>query len=206
MPYKDIKERRAANRAAYAKRVKIDPEYSKRRAAKQYENNPESGRIRQARYRAKHPTTDENRAVKKEYNARYYAEHGEIMRANQRVRNANAYATNPEKSQTATKRWAANHPEKGAERQARRRARQASAGVCEVVDRLVVAERDGWICQLCFEPIDQNATYRDESGKGNPGYLNVDHKYPLAKGGDHSYANSQAAHSVCNKRKSARID
>jgi 5-methylcytosine-specific restriction endonuclease McrA len=75
------------------------------------------------------------------------------------------------------------------------------------VDRLTVAERDGWMCQICGHPIDPAVTYRDpETGKCNPGYLHIDHIYPLSKGGDHTYANAQASHAVCNKRKAAKID
>ena len=80
----------------------------------------------------------------------------------------------------------------------KRRARLASAPVIETVERLIVAERDSWICQLCDKPIDPTATRVMDSGKLNPGYLHVDHKISLSNGGEHSYANCQASHAFCN--------
>lgn len=206
MPYKDIEKQRAANRASYAKRAAANPGYSRKKAAEERKRNPTAARDRQRRYRAKHPKTDAQREADRQRSAKYYAENGEELRAKQRLRNAASYAADPEKSKAATKRWAQNNPEKGAERQARRRARKKNAPVCERVDRLVVAERDGWICHLCHGPIDPTLTYRDpETGKCNPWYLNMDHVIPLAKGGAHSYDNCRASHSICNKKKAASI-
>lgn len=82
-----------------------------------------------------------------------------------------------------------------------RRARQMGASICENVNRLVVADRDGWICQLCFDPIDPNTPHKLENGQNNPWYLHIDHVIPLSRGGDHSYANVQASHATCNLRK-----
>jgi 5-methylcytosine-specific restriction endonuclease McrA len=33
--------------------------------------------------------------------------------------------------------------------------------------------------------------------------MHIDHVIPLARGGEHSYANAQAAHGPCNMRKGA---
>lgn len=80
---------------------------------------------------------------------------------------------------------------------ARRRARERAAHV-EDVDRVVVFERDGWTCGICGDAIDAALPFPD------PGCATVDHIVPLAKGGEHSYANCQAAHFGCNSGKKDR--
>lgn len=60
-----------------------------------------------------------------------------------------------------------------------------------------VYERDGWICQLCSQPVDQNLDYPD------PLYPSLDHILPLAANGEHSRSNTQLAHWICNVRKGA---
>ncbi|MEV0608113.1 HNH endonuclease signature motif containing protein [Polymorphospora rubra] len=87
-----------------------------------------------------------------------------------------------------------------AENKRRYRARLASAPRVEVVRTLDVVERDGWICQLCLKPIPRDVA------NPNPLFRSVDHRVPLARGGDHTMENCQAAHLVCNSRKSARLD
>ena len=77
------------------------------------------------------------------------------------------------------------------------RARKWSAFV-EQVEPSRVLERDGWICQLCMEPIDMTVAWPD------PLSPSIDHVVPLSKGGDHSYANCQAAHLGCNCAKGAK--
>lgn len=79
-----------------------------------------------------------------------------------------------------------------------RRMRQRKALV-ESFDRLEIFERDDWVCQLCEEPIDQNCAWPD------PMSASLDHVIPLARGGEHSRANAQAAHLRCNVQKGARV-
>lgn len=79
-----------------------------------------------------------------------------------------------------------------------RRVRLAEATI-ERFDPLEVFERDGWICQLCGEPVDQAAKHPDLMGPS------LDHVIPLIAGGDHSRANSQLAHWICNVRKGASL-
>lgn len=55
--------------------------------------------------------------------------------------------------------------------------------------------RDGWICQLCGDPIDRRLLWPDPLSKS------IDHRVALKNGGDHSLANCWAAHLVCNLRK-----
>jgi 5-methylcytosine-specific restriction endonuclease McrA len=58
--------------------------------------------------------------------------------------------------------------------------------------------RDGWLCGICGHAIDPDLRWPD------PMSVSLDHVVALANGGDHSAANLQAAHLVCNIRKGAR--
>lgn len=97
-------------------------------------------------------------------------------------------------------------PEKFSAYSMARRARIAGAAVVEDVERIVVADNYDWICQECFEYIYPEAPYRLEDGSWNPRYLHADHRVPISKHGDHSYANMQPMHAECNIRKNARLD
>jgi 5-methylcytosine-specific restriction endonuclease McrA len=76
------------------------------------------------------------------------------------------------------------------QRKQARRARERDQFV-EQVDPHIVFERDEGICGICHCAVDV-ADYH------------VDHVIPLARGGEHSYANVQVAHPTCNRRKGAR--
>jgi len=80
----------------------------------------------------------------------------------------------------------------GREARYRRRARVAGGRV----NRQAVFKRDGWICQLCGQPVDRTASVPD------PLAATIDHVVPLAKGGEHNDANAQCAHFMCNCLKS----
>jgi 5-methylcytosine-specific restriction endonuclease McrA len=112
------------------------------------------------------------------------AEQPAHVREMERKKRARQRAANPEKARVDQ-----------TNNSALRRARLRSAPIIERVDRMVVAERDGWICQLCDGPIDPTLIFPD------PWHLNVDHIVPLVKGGEHSYSNSQATHFRCNNSK-----
>lgn len=73
---------------------------------------------------------------------------------------------------------------------AKRKARMALA-FKESVNPDVVFDRSGGVCGICGE-----AVTRDK--------MTMDHIVPLALGGEHSYANVQAAHKKCNSGKGAR--
>jgi 5-methylcytosine-specific restriction endonuclease McrA len=77
-----------------------------------------------------------------------------------------------------------------------RRAKERSAKV-ESVDPYRVFERDGWLCRLCgaSTPRAKRGTYEDDAPE-------LDHVVPIAKGGEHSYANTQCACRRCNGLKS----
>jgi hypothetical protein len=70
------------------------------------------------------------------------------------------------------------------------------------VSRIAVFRRDGWVCQLCKEPIDPKLRYPNRMSKS------LDHIKPLSWGPErspgHVYTNCQAAHFSCNSAKQAR--
>lgn len=69
----------------------------------------------------------------------------------------------------------------------------------ETIKSAEVFERDGWVCQLCFEAVDE--TLRWPHGKSK----SLDHRIPLTKGGSHTYGNVQLAHLECNIAKGNRL-
>ena len=94
-----------------------------------------------------------------------------------------------ERREADRRRSRANHANEAA-RTATRKARRLGSFV-EVVDRGILFERDGGMCGLCHVPVDPIAWH-------------LDHIKPLAKGGAHSYANTQVTHPSCNLRKGTK--
>lgn len=97
---------------------------------------------------------------------------------------------NPVRRRETRNAWWRRNPAYGRLAAQRRRARQRGAFI-EDVDPLVVLERDDGVCGICGEDVD-------------PFAFHVDHVIPLARGGEHSYANTQPAHPSCNSRKGGR--
>lgn len=93
--------------------------------------------------------------------------------------------------------WRAANQDKVRDARERRRAAKLNQFV-EDVQRAVVFERDDYVCMICREPLDMNATW--------PAPLSptLDHIVPLSRGGDHSYVNAQSAHARCNTAKGDR--
>lgn len=77
--------------------------------------------------------------------------------------------------------------------------RLASGENVERYDPIGIAERDGWTCSLCGNPIPQGVSHKD------PLSLSMDHVVPLSKGGDDTVANIRAAHMGCNAAKGNRV-
>jgi hypothetical protein len=73
--------------------------------------------------------------------------------------------------------------------------RMTSVGKVERVVRRAIFERDGWVCQLCDYPTNPDVTVPDFEAP------TIDHIIPLAWGGDHTPANVQTAHFLCNSYK-----
>ena len=91
-----------------------------------------------------------------------------------------------------------NHLEEARMHRHTRKARVKGAKI-EQVSATKVYERDSYICGICGEPIDKNLKHPD------PMSCSLDHIIPLSKGGEHSMANTQPAHLVCNLSKGNRI-
>jgi 5-methylcytosine-specific restriction endonuclease McrA len=79
------------------------------------------------------------------------------------------------------------------------RLRRKAIQTGERIDRLSIFDRDGWICQLCGQPIDPAIPVRFG------GSACLDHVIPLRRGGAHTAANLQATHRSCNARKGRRL-
>jgi 5-methylcytosine-specific restriction endonuclease McrA len=87
-------------------------------------------------------------------------------------------------------------------RKAHRKKQKAAkrAVTVETVSPLKVFMRDGWKCHLCG-----GMTDKSKRGSLHPNAPELDHIVPIAKGGEHSYANTACAHKRCNAAKSDRI-
>lgn len=80
----------------------------------------------------------------------------------------------------------------------RRRARRMGRTYEPIAAHSVFA-RDGWRCQICGKP-----TPILRRGTRYPNAPELDHRIPLARGGDHVYGNVQTACRACNQQKNAR--
>ncbi len=80
----------------------------------------------------------------------------------------------------------------------RRRARTFGVGH-EPIRKELVFERDRWRCQMCGVKC-----AKSEQGGTHPLAPELDHRIPMAMGGDHSYANVQTSCRRCNGSKGAR--
>lgn len=104
---------------------------------------------------------------------------------------------NPEAYKAAQQRWQQNNPDE-VRRFARERAARKRAALVELFDESEIFDRDGWLCQLCGEPVDPS------EGPRHPKSKSLDHIIPLSKGGLHTRENSQLAHLGCNSAKGNR--
>lgn len=80
-----------------------------------------------------------------------------------------------------------------------RRAREKTNGLCERIKPKSVFERDGWVCQLCRDPVARNEKVP------HPRAPTLDHIIPLSKGGPHTIDNVQCACFECNYIKSDSV-
>lgn len=80
-------------------------------------------------------------------------------------------------------------PDQRAKNYVRRLKRRAAecAAAAEVFDPREIFDRDGWVCQLCLEPIDPSLKHPDRWS------ASLDHKIPLSLGGPHTRANRQSS-------------
>lgn len=92
---------------------------------------------------------------------------------------------------------------------AKKNLRQSNGNLYRKNQRRLRAE--GNPCALCGYPIDYSLTtyYDQQKGKylPHPMRFEVDHIVPVSRGGDpYDYANLQAAHRICNQKKSNHMD
>lgn len=141
---------------------------------------------------------ERKRASRRAHHARHRerlnAARVERQRANpEQHRVARSRYEQTEKGRAARSRY--DTSEKGrARNRARMLARRAAirGALVEPVDPGAVYDRAAGICGICGELV-------------APTDFQVDHVIPLARGGEHSYANVQAAHAMCNLRKGATV-
>lgn len=158
---------------------------------------------RNARVRARHKANPEKRRAQARGDdqaayARLIPAELEAYKARKRAEGKARYWADPEKSREVKRAsWqkrSADDPEgmllAARKVNAKRRARLKGASV-ENVDPSVVLKRDAGVCGICHEPL--------------IGEWHLDHVVPLARGGEHSYKNTQAAHPLCNMSKGARL-
>jgi 5-methylcytosine-specific restriction endonuclease McrA len=184
----------AIRRAAYA----ANPGPSKARRKRWAEQNPEKLRVLWAKRKdANREYARTRRAQDPEYRERarlrtkaWWAKMTDEERR-EYVRTKNAKKS-PEQRRKEARLYAQRHPEKIAIFAAKKDAKRKGAPVVEHVDRTVVWDRDGGICGICGELADK-ATWQ------------LDHIVPLARGGEHSYANTQVSHAFCNASKGAKV-
>lgn len=87
------------------------------------------------------------------------------------------------------RRWRLRHPEKVAERSARRKARKLGLRVTSL-DYVSIFLRDKGLCHIC----------------GNPAVdVHYDHVVPLARGGAHAPENIRVSCASCNLKKGDRV-
>lgn len=158
---------------------------------------------RQAKYEAKRRNDPELLERKRASRRKHHATHAERLNA-ARVERQRA---KPEQHRAARHRYEAS--EKGRAAKSRydtssagrtrnaERMRQRRATLREVpTERIVASEvfaRDAGVCGICSQPVD-------------PARYEIDHVVPLARGGEHTYANVQVAHPTCNRHKGARME
>ena len=66
--------------------------------------------------------------------------------------------------------------------------------------RTSIYERDGWVCQLCGDPVDREAAPRTR------GYASLDHVIPRSHGGPDEASNLRLAHMGCNADRGATVE
>lgn len=92
------------------------------------------------------------------------------------------------------RQYVEENPDKKRGSESRRRARKFGCRH-ESFSHAEIFERDLWVCQLCFEPVDRSISF---PGVGS---ATLEHLLPLSRGGHHTKVNSALAHHGCNSRK-----
>lgn len=109
------------------------------------------------------------------------------------------YWADPEPIRARGREWARLHPQQIKANNARYRALVALGTIGPPIHRPTIYERDGWICQICYEAVDRDL--RDP----HPFAATLDHIIPLSVFPLHTPENVRLAHSRCNKRRGNKI-
>ena len=132
----------------------------------------------------------------------YHNERNRAFRADWKAKHGKSYSGQYRKRYPKQPdNWRKNNPEKARElwrKEAHQRRAAKRAACAEKFTREEVLDRDGWRCGICGKRIGK--TYKHP----HPRSASLDHVVPLARGGNHTLANAQAAHLECNLRKNAR--
>lgn len=108
-------------------------------------------------------------------------------KANPRTEQKRAWwAANTERTRGYAQDWNERNPQRRLDLNSQYRARKLDATVEDVRTDVVLAAHGRW-CYLCETAIGED--------------LHLDHVVPLARGGEHSYANIRPAHAHCNQSK-----
>ena len=162
-----------------------------------YAANQERARAQREEFATIHPER------KREHDAKYYERNRLTIRAKQNSRpltsaqqlsqrrSSRKYAAaHREQINERGRRWRMANPDKVRDRKARRYAREHGR-TAERVALSVLFTRDAGRCGLCGKPVQM-------------GTASIDHIIPLARGGEHTYRNTQLAHLDCNRRRQHR--
>lgn len=133
-------------------------------------------------------------------NRKYKCDNAERLKASRRTESYKnmksawdraSYARHADARKRRTRNYALANTEKARAWRRDYKAKKRSAFV-ESVMAEIVYDRDLGLCQICGLPVEA-------------GEFHLDHRVPISRGGEHSYANCQTSHAVCNIRKSDRL-
>jgi len=186
------KQEKAARNKAY--RLKHKAHYAALYKAWRLSHKAEKAASRKA-YNEAH--AEERAAYSREWKRQHKAEWAEYMKLwaekhrDHRAKYGKAYRLeNADKVKASQKTYALANPDKMADKWARRRALKLSVTV-ENVSRAEVYKRDRGRCHLCGKKVPKRRWH-------------MDHIIPLARGGEHSYANVSVSCPTCNMRKGVK--
>jgi len=114
------------------------------------------------------------------------------------------YYENLKTERLRNKAYRSLHPEAGASRARRRRAREKNVEVSPYTEKQILSLY-GVNCHLCYEKINLNASRW--IGRGDWEYgLHIDHVVPISKGGGDTLQNVRPSHGICNIKKGDRVN
>lgn len=136
---------------------------------------------------------------KRDWVASMTPEQREKYREASRRKSADYLRRNPEECARRIREWQRSNPEKCADYVHRRRARKLGNGDYEEFTRREIGDRDGWVCGICDNAINQTLVFPDWWSQS------LDHVVPLVHGGQHNRANARITHLICNIRRGADL-